>query len=61
MTISIAPLLKRQSPSPSYGHGWIMGNEGKRWHPSNNQKALLRELSSVKRNFIQRMSKAWCK
>ncbi|WP_071590545.1 phage filamentation protein Fil family protein [Winslowiella toletana] len=46
MTFSIAPLLKRQSPSPSYGHGWIMGEDGKRWHPCNDQKALLRGLST---------------
>ncbi|MBK4725051.1 phage filamentation protein Fil family protein [Pantoea agglomerans] len=61
MTISVAPMLKRQCPSPSFGHGWIMGCEGKRWHPSNDQKVLLRELSSVKPNFIQRISKVWGK
>ncbi|WP_312045235.1 phage filamentation protein Fil family protein [Erwinia sp.] len=32
-TVSMASLLKRQSPSMSYGHGWIMGENGKRWHP----------------------------
>ncbi|MEN5016950.1 phage filamentation protein Fil family protein [Erwinia sp. Eh17-17] len=61
MPISVAPMLKRQCPSPSFGHGWIMGCEGKRWHPSNDQKVLLRELSSVKPNFIQRISKVWGK
>ncbi|WP_345827772.1 phage filamentation protein Fil family protein [Erwinia sp. HDF1-3R] len=43
--ISFASLLKRQNPSPAYGHGWIMGKDGKRWHPSNEQKALLRGLT----------------
>ncbi|MEZ0582526.1 phage filamentation protein Fil family protein [Erwinia sp. STN24] len=32
-TVSMASFLKRQSPSVSYGHGWIMGEDGKRWHP----------------------------
>ncbi|QCR38024.1 phage filamentation protein Fil family protein [Nissabacter sp. SGAir0207] len=40
MPISIAPLLTRQSPSPSYGHGWIMGKQGKRWHPAWQQTTL---------------------
>lgn len=31
--ISLASRLKRQSPSMSYGHGWIMGENGKPWHP----------------------------
>ncbi len=31
--ISFAAQLKRQSPSMSYGHGWILGENGKRWHP----------------------------
>lgn len=48
MPFSIAPLLKRQNPSPSYGHGWIMGENGKPWHPSHCQKALLRDLSTNK-------------
>ncbi|MBK0000206.1 phage filamentation protein Fil family protein [Erwinia sp. S38] len=48
MPVSIAPLLKRQSQSPSYGHGWIMGKDGKRWHPCHCQKALLRDLSTRK-------------
>ncbi|KAA6046665.1 DUF2724 domain-containing protein [Pantoea sp. Bo_7] len=45
MAFSVAPLLKRQSQSPSYGHGWIMGNDGTRWHPSNNQAELLADLT----------------
>ncbi|MGC1030304.1 phage filamentation protein Fil family protein [Pantoea agglomerans] len=31
--ISLAARLKRQSPSMAYGHGWIMGENGKRWNP----------------------------
>ena len=31
--ISLAARLKRQSPSMSYGHGWIMGENGMRWNP----------------------------
>ncbi|WP_407704438.1 phage filamentation protein Fil family protein [Winslowiella arboricola] len=57
MTISIAPLLKRQNPSPAYGHGWIMGENGHRWHPSNNQKALLHDLSSAKPTLLARIKR----
>lgn len=45
MAFSVAPLLKQQSPSSSYGHGWIMGQDGWRWHPSNNQAELLTGLT----------------
>ena len=31
--ISFVSRLKRQSPSMSYGNGWIMGENGKPWHP----------------------------
>ncbi|WP_336795866.1 phage filamentation protein Fil family protein [Erwinia aphidicola] len=61
MIISAAALLKRQSPSLAYGHGWIAGSDGKRWHPVHDQKAFLRELSSVKLNFIQRLQLRWRK
>ncbi|KWZ91071.1 hypothetical protein HMPREF3212_02227 [Citrobacter freundii] len=30
------------------GHGWIMGKDGKRWHPCRTQNALLDELSTKK-------------
>jgi hypothetical protein len=30
---SFASLLVKQSPAMHYGHGWIMGKDGKRWHP----------------------------
>lgn len=50
MAFSVAPLLKRQSPSPAYGHGWIMGQSGRRWHPSNNQAELLAGLTGNEGN-----------
>lgn len=37
MVISVAPLLKRQSPSRSFGHGWIELPGGKRWNPAKPQ------------------------
>lgn len=33
MPISIAPLLKQQSQSRHFGHGWIELKNGQRWHP----------------------------
>jgi hypothetical protein len=46
MAFSVAPLLKRQNPSPSFGNGWIMGEKGRRWHPANSQAELLTGLTS---------------
>ncbi|WP_437887800.1 phage filamentation protein Fil family protein [Phytobacter sp. V91] len=43
---SFASLLIRQSPAPHYGNGWIMGEDGKPWHPCRDQSALLNELQS---------------
>ena len=34
---SFASLLIKQSPAMHYGHGWIMGKDGKRWHPCRSQ------------------------
>lgn len=45
---SLASLLIKQSPSPHFGHGWIMGTDGKRWHPCCSQDALLADLSTTK-------------
>lgn len=45
MAFSIAPLLKRRSQLPAYGHGWIMNKEGKRWHPCYSQRDLLKDLT----------------
>ncbi|MGP3592631.1 phage filamentation protein Fil family protein [Vagococcus sp. WN89Y] len=55
---SFASLLVKQSPSMHYGHGWIMGKDGKRWHPQRNQSALLSELQSrVKFSFRARLKR----
>ncbi|MEA5170577.1 phage filamentation protein Fil family protein [Enterobacter sichuanensis] len=43
---SFASLLIKQSPAMHCGHGWIMGKDGKRWHPSRSQVDLLAGLSS---------------
>lgn len=53
--ISFAARLTRQSPSPSYGHGWIMGKNGKRWHPCNDQRVLLRDLTVKQANSVKRV------
>lgn len=45
---SFASLLVKQSPAMHYGHGWVMGKDGKRWHPCRSQDALLTELSTTK-------------
>lgn len=44
---SFASLLVKQSPAMHCGHGWIIGNDGKRWHPSRSQDALLADLSTI--------------
>ncbi|QOV67778.1 phage filamentation protein Fil family protein [Citrobacter sp. BDA59-3] len=55
---SFASRLVRQSPSMDYGNGWIMGKDGKRWHPSRDQSALLSELhSKTRRPFAARVLK----
>ncbi|WP_421589402.1 phage filamentation protein Fil family protein [Rahnella aceris] len=56
MVISIAPLLKQQSPSRNFGHGCIELPGGKRWSPLmlkatapqavRNTKPLLKRLFS---------------
>ena len=45
---SFASLLVKQSPGMHYGHGWIVGKDGRRWHPSHSQADLLTGLSSHK-------------
>ncbi|EKD8666169.1 DUF2724 domain-containing protein [Salmonella enterica] len=45
---SFASLLVKQSPAMHCGHSWIMGKDGKRWHPCRSQDALLAELSTTK-------------
>ncbi|GEM_PF-211298 len=46
---SFASLLVKPSPAMHCGHGWIIGQDGKRWHPSRSQADLLHELTSNKR------------
>lgn len=45
---SFASLLKKQSPGMHYGHGWIAGKDGKRWHPSGSKTDLLAGISTQK-------------
>lgn len=45
---SIAPFLIMQSPSMHYGHGWIMGQDGKHWHPCLSCNKKLSEVSTSK-------------
>lgn len=46
---SFVSLLVKQSPAMHCGHGWIMGKDGKRWHPCRSQDVLLAELSTTKK------------
>jgi hypothetical protein len=48
VVISIAPLLKQQSPSRHFEHGFIELPGGKRWRPRHDQAALLHSLSTTK-------------
>ncbi|MBH1930187.1 MULTISPECIES: phage filamentation protein Fil family protein [Serratia] len=48
MIISIAPLLKQQSPARHFENGFMELPNGKRWRPHHDQSALLRGLSTVK-------------
>ncbi len=43
---SFASLLLKQSPAMHYGHGWIAGDNGKRWHPCRDQSELLNGLKT---------------
>ncbi|WP_367395748.1 phage filamentation protein Fil family protein [Pantoea sp. Ep11b] len=49
MAFSVAPLLKRQSPSHAYGHGWIAADKGRRWHPAISQAKLLAGLTGKRK------------
>ncbi|PZL84943.1 DUF2724 domain-containing protein [Pantoea sp. ARC270] len=51
--ISLAARLKRQSPSMSYGHGLIIGENGKRWNP------VTPSASEVKAQALPKRSKSW--
>lgn len=43
---SFASLLVKQSPAMHYSHGWIAGDNGKRWHPCRDQSELLNGLKT---------------
>lgn len=49
---SFASLLVKQSPSMHYGHGWIAGKKGKRWHPSHGQSELLKSLQTKRKPSV---------
>jgi len=49
MTISIAALLKQQSPSRHFGHGWVELPGGKRWNPCRSPVAQPRTNSVFKK------------
>ncbi|MGC6386674.1 phage filamentation protein Fil family protein [Ewingella sp. S1.OA.A_B6] len=49
MAISIAPLLKQQSPARHFGHGWIELPSGKCWNPAPRQAAFSSAPTPAKR------------
>ncbi|MDR3432080.1 MAG: DUF2724 domain-containing protein [Rouxiella aceris] len=56
MAISIAPLLKQQSPSRHFGHGWIELPDGKRWNPTQKYSVAFTVIKPVqKKKFFQRL------
>ncbi|CAH3590839.1 TPA: DUF2724 domain-containing protein [Klebsiella pneumoniae] len=55
---SFASLLKKRSPSMHYGHGWIMGSDGQRWHPCRSQYELLNGLTAKKVSAVKRLLNA---
>jgi len=63
MAFSVAPLLKRQSPSHAFGHGWIATKDGRRWHPAKSQAELLEGLTSyrTKTTWLTKLKILLCK
>lgn len=55
---SFASLLVRKSPAMSYGHGWIVGENGQRWHPARDQSELLNGLTAKKVSAVKRLLNA---
>lgn len=41
-----------------YGHGWIMGSDGQRWHPCCYQSELLNGLTAKKVSAVKRLLNA---
>ncbi|MBM3059941.1 DUF2724 domain-containing protein [Citrobacter braakii] len=58
---SFASLLVKRSPGMHFGHGWIAGKDGKRWHPSRDQSVLLNDLSAAVKPslFVRAVSYFW--
>ncbi|EKS8534199.1 DUF2724 domain-containing protein [Klebsiella pneumoniae] len=56
---SFASLLVKQSPAMHCGHGWIIGKDGKRWHPCHSQDALLADLSTIKQGKPWLLKALW--
>ncbi len=52
MPISIAKLLKQQSPYRYFGNGCLELPNGTRWTPGQDQKALLSDLTSKPRKSL---------
>lgn len=56
MAISIAPLLKRQSPGRHFGHGWIELQTGDRWNPAPRQAGFVTVSTPAKKKpFYKRL------
>ncbi|MGC0904180.1 phage filamentation protein Fil family protein [Pantoea agglomerans] len=55
--ISFAAHLKRQSPSMSYGNGWIMGENGRRWHPILSQQVQTNKQRG--KTWLSRAIQCW--
>jgi len=56
MAISITPLLKQQSPSRHFGHGWIELPGGKCWNPAPRQAVFSSASAPAKRKpFLKRL------
>ena len=56
---SFASLLVKQSPGMHYGHGWIAGKDGQRWHPCSSQSELLNSLTAKKVSAVKRLLNAF--
>jgi len=52
MVISIAPLLKQQSPARHFGHGWIELPSGGRWNPAPGQVGFGTVSTPAKRKLL---------
>lgn len=55
--ISLASRLKKQSPSMSYGNGWIMGENGKPWHPVLCSQG--KEVKQKGKTWLSKVAQCW--